>query len=111
MTFQDFRNGPGADIARRLFNIDIANMSSWTEFRSAVSAASNRPGFLERIETEISRMSSSEKALAAAMLYVVDYAAQANDVGGNFLALFAQCSGAHRTAALAALAAIGRAGG
>lgn len=111
MTFRDFRTGPGTDIARRVFNIDIGNMSSWTEFSEAVSAASNKPGFIERIETEAGRMSSSEKAIAAAMLYVFDYADQANDLGGNFLGNFAQCQGAHRTTALAALVAIGQAGG
>lgn len=102
-TFNDFRSGPGAAIANRIFNIDVSGLGSWREFRSAVSSASNRAGFLDRILTEPTRMSSSEKAIGLALLHAVDYGDQADEIGGNFLRLFRQCTGDHRIAALAVL--------
>ena len=103
-TFQDFRSGPGADIARRIFAFAISNLESWADFRAAVAGASNKPGFLERIQDEIPRMSSSEEAIALAILHAADYGDQADQLDGHFLRLFRQCSGSHRDAALAVLA-------
>ena len=102
-TFLDFRDGPGAAIADRIFAVDITKLGNWSELRAAVARASNRAGFIDRISTEPTRMSSSEKAIALALLYAVDFADVADEIGGNFLRGFKQCTGSHRIAALAVL--------
>lgn len=105
-TFNDFRSGPGAAIAKRIFDLDIAGLASWKDFHAAVADHRGHLGgkLIDRIKAETPKLSSSERAIALALLHAVDYAEQADEIGGNFLRLFRQCSGSHRTAVVAVLA-------
>lgn len=102
-TFNDFRSGPGAAIAKRIFGVDAAALESWKDFHAAVVGAGNEANFVDRLLTETPKLSSSERALALALIYSVGYGETADEIGGNFLRGFKQCTGSHRTAALAFL--------
>lgn len=108
LTFHDFAHGPGGQIAHRI-GIPITRCRCWRDVQSAFRAlldcnAEEASAKMQRVRDAIGVMSSSEVAIACALLHVCDYSWLADEVSRDSTwQRLDYVHGEHRLAVAAAL--------
>jgi hypothetical protein len=113
-TFEDFQKGhPGPYIVGRVFNVSVNNLETWAELQHRILAtragwAGGMDGWCESVRTQYGVMSTGERALLLAILFVCDYTWLADELaeGRSFLNLMEYVSGEYAWAAAACIARI-----
>ncbi|WP_448189995.1 hypothetical protein [Azospirillum sp. sgz301742] len=108
LTFHDFARGPGGQIAHRI-GIPIARCRCWRDVQKAFRAlldcnAEEADANMQRVRDAIGVMSSSEVAIACALLHVCDYSWLADEVSRDSMwQRLDYVHGEHRLAVVAAM--------
>ena len=105
LTFQDFRDGMGGDICRRI-GVDVSGLTTWAAYtRFMLDHNGSTHGRLIEDATVFGGVASGgELAVLAAALAACDYAAQADTVCPGFWSRIDQLGDKARTAIAAAIA-------
>jgi len=111
LTFSTFRGGLGGKFVREHFKLDISRCPNWKSFNRIMLANRDRfggaGGFWDNITKKYAVLSTGEKAVMLAILWVIDYTALADELTqgrASFLGLAEYTTGAHKNAVLACLA-------
>lgn len=80
--FEDFKNGVGGSLCRRMLRIDLTHVNSWAELRAYVQAEAET--LLPFWQAEAySRISTGEKPIIEAIMFFCDYRDQADRVANS----------------------------
>jgi len=79
LTFNDFKSGPGSEIARRL-GVPCSSARTWAEYARIFRHHASDTKRFAQIRAKIGVLSSGETAVACALLHAVDYSWLADEV-------------------------------